>query len=193
MSSSALHLLWWIIGQLKGQLSNSQWGSTHSCIPLELFFCALKNTVFSRGTRAQRAKLWKEMTIIYPIHFFGEQKNLRTCHKCKTERCQKWNGIGISDKGETLVGDQFREGERKTRVPTADGSFIVMAGGEAGQRETRNHKKGWRHGWAVTHVPLRRGILLTVALVCHHVTSPVMSLHPVGLRCIVLHCKWTRE
>lgn len=28
---------------------------------------------------------------------------------------------------------------------------------------------------------------------CHHVTSPVMSLHPVRLRCIVLYCMWTRE
>lgn len=84
--------------------------------------------------------------------------------------------------------------ERKTRVSTADGSFIVMArGGESQRREMRDHKKGWRHGWTVTHLPLWRGILLTWPLVCHHVTSPVMSLHPVRLCCIVLYCMWTRE
>lgn len=94
---------------------------------------------------------------------------------------------------EKLLWGISSERERKTRVPAADGSFIVMAGGGEHQRETRDHKKGWRHGWTVTHVPQRRGILLSVALVCHHVTSPVRSLHPVGLRRIVLHCKWTRE
>ncbi len=157
-----------------------------------VFLLFLKNTVFTRGTRAKRAKLWKETTIIFPIHFFGEQKNLRTCHKCKTERCQKRNAISRSDKGETAVGDRFRQ--TQTRVPRADGGFIVMAAGRESQRgETRDHKKGWRHGWALTHVPLRRGILFTWPLVCHHVTRPVMSLHPACLCSIVLYCMWTRE
>lgn len=31
------------------------------------------------------------------------------------------------------------------------------------------------------------GFLLEWPLVCHHVTSRVMSLHPVRLHCIVLH------
>lgn len=140
-SASSEHPLWWIIGQPKGQLSDSLWGSTHSCIPLEMFFCSLKNTVFTRGTRAQRAKLWKEMTIVFPIHFFLEQKNLCTCCKCKTERCQKWNAIGISDKGETAVRDHFRE--RNTLLPVADGSFIVMAGGgwDPKKRDARPQKR----------------------------------------------------
>lgn len=70
--------------------------------------------------------------------------------------------ISTSDKEGTAVEAQFREGE--ISIPAADGSFIVVAGGRI------NHKKGWSLGRAVTHVLMRRGILLSGTLVCHHVT-----------------------
>lgn len=57
---------------------------------------------------------------------------------------------------------QFREGQ--ISVPAADGSFIVVAGGRI------NHKKGCSLGRALTHVLVRRGILLIRTLVCHRVT-----------------------
>lgn len=44
-------------------------------------------------------------------------------------------------KEKLLRGISSEGGARKTRRPTADGSFIVMAGGDASQRETRDHKK----------------------------------------------------
>ncbi|TNN81248.1 hypothetical protein EYF80_008582 [Liparis tanakae] len=71
----------------------------------------------------------------------NSEKELRTCRKCKTERCQSETRSGISDKGETAVRDQFRE--RKTRVPTADGSFIVVAGGVESKkkRDARPQKR----------------------------------------------------
>lgn len=55
-------------------------------------------------------------------------------------------------KRQTAAKDQFRE--RKARVPTADGSFIVMAGGDESKKRDERPQKSWRHGWTVTHVPL---------------------------------------
>lgn len=96
---------------------------------------------FTKGIRVQRAKLWKEMTIIFPIHFYREQKNFGICRMCITERCQNWNVIGTSDKGEAAMRDQFRE--RQARVSTADGRFIVTAAGgkEPEKGETRPQKR----------------------------------------------------
>lgn len=125
----------------KDHLSASWWGSTHSRGPLEKFFCCLKKILFHQGRRVQRARLWKETTITFPTHFCREQKNFGTCRMCITERCQNWNAIGAPDKGEAAMRDRFRE--RRAGLPTADGRFIVNAGGEGSpRREEWDHKKG---------------------------------------------------
>lgn len=167
-----------------------------------MFPCSLKYTVFTRGTRAQRAKLWKETTIIFPTHFFSAQKNLCTCCKCKTMRCQKWNEIGRSDKRGKLLWAIGLEGERPGS-PQQMELYRYGRGAETQRREMRDHKKGWRRGWTVTHAPPERVISLTWPLVCHHVTGPVRRLHPVRLHgyCSVLHVdkgiiesgQWRRE
>lgn len=69
-------------------------------------------------------------------------------------------------------------------------------GGKSPRREKRDHKKGWRHGWTVTHVPLWRGDFIHLAF---GVSSCYQSCHepppcPPALHCSVLHVdKWIKE
>lgn len=125
---------------------------------LDLFFC-FEKYCFQQG---KGATLWKVITITFPICFSREQKNVGTCCMCKTERCQNWNMTSTSDKEGSYCEGSVRR-KKGASPPSADGSFIVMAaGGRTGPKaETRDHKKGWRHGWTLTHVPQWRGILLT--------------------------------
>lgn len=60
-----------------------------------------------------------------------------------------------------------------------------------GRNETTKKAGDMVGPWHMSHCG--GGILFTWPLVCHRVTSPVMSLHPVRLRCIVLCCTWTSE
>lgn len=71
--------------------------------------------------------------------------------------------ISDGDKEGTAVEAQFREGE--IGAPAADGSFIVVAGGRV-----HPQKRLETRPVAVTHVVMRRGILLAATLVCHRVT-----------------------
>lgn len=119
---------------------------------------------------------------------------LRTEEPSYLSRSVKQRGVKSETRSAYLTKGKLLWGisseTERPASPQQMGALSLLPEGERAkeERETRDHKKGWRHGWTVTHVPLRRGILLTWPLVCHHVTSPVMSLHPVRLRCIVLHC-----
>lgn len=187
-ANSVLHLLWWIIGQLWGQFSNSKWGSTHSWNPLEQFFSALLKLLCSPGGHGYRGQCFGKRWL---SHFqYISSENRRTlvpvaCVKQRGVKSETWSAYRT--KGKLLWG--ISSESQRPKSPQQMGALTLWPQGDRAKEETRDHKKGWRHGWTVTHVPLRWGFLTHLAF---GVSSCYQSCHepppcPPALHCSILH------